>query len=221
MVHIKRFRFSTTSREKLSTDVHFPTSALDLRAYLSPDLPQLYPSTSPHKSSSTLPLMIRGHNNNHHDAEHEDHVKIFDAHSPQKHVNSHGSTHGQESPSRQDSLSSDLDTLVHSELKPIYDLVGVCNHHGSLNGGHYIAHVDTNYGRPKEHGPRWMCFNDERVTKANASSIAGPTAYVLFYKLREDANLSHYYSSQNQEHEDFQHRSEQNQHSELDEPDSR
>ena len=34
---------------------------------------------------------------------------------------------------------------------------------------------------------RWMCFNDARVSVANASSIAGPTAYVLFYKLREDS----------------------------------
>lgn len=74
---------------------------------------------------------------------------------------------------------------------PIYDLVGVSNHHGSLHGGHYIAHVDTNMasryggGDSPETAPRWMCFNDSRVTNANAASIAGPTAYVLFYKIRE------------------------------------
>lgn len=73
---------------------------------------------------------------------------------------------------------------------PIYDLIGVSNHHGSLHGGHYIAHVDTNFnsrvgGETAETAPRWMCFNDARVTNANASSIAGPTAYVLFYKIRE------------------------------------
>lgn len=71
-------------------------------------------------------------------------------------------------------------------IQPMYDLVGVSNHHGSLNGGHYIAHVDTNNGYVVNHGQRWMCFNDSRVSNANASSIAGPTAYVLFYRLRED-----------------------------------
>ena len=70
---------------------------------------------------------------------------------------------------------------------PLYDLIGVSNHQGSLHGGHYIAHVDTNGGdRSTNKSARWMCFNDARVSNANASSIAGPTAYVLFYKLRED-----------------------------------
>jgi ubiquitin C-terminal hydrolase len=72
------------------------------------------------------------------------------------------------------------------EPPPIYDLVGVSNHHGTLNGGHYVAHVDTEFGQSKGQSPRWICFNDARVSLANAANIAGPTAYVLFYKLRED-----------------------------------
>jgi hypothetical protein len=109
---------------------------------------------------------------------------------------------------------------------PIYDLLGVSNHCGTLNGGHYIAHVDTNAGakiyrkhrtengnddgsrrngysnsspnpnsnnteasedgvQEDKDGARWMCFNDEHVSSANTANIVGPTAYVLFYRLRE------------------------------------
>jgi hypothetical protein len=78
--------------------------------------------------------------------------------------------------------------LYYSTTTPIYDLIGVSNHHGSLNGGHYIAHVDTSYAASKGQAPRWMCFNDARVSQANVNSISGPTAYVLFYKLREESS---------------------------------
>lgn len=39
IVHIKRFRFSAISREKLGTDVSFPVLGLDLAAYGSDDRP--------------------------------------------------------------------------------------------------------------------------------------------------------------------------------------
>ena len=82
-------------------------------------------------------------------------------------------------------LAGELQSVL--QPLPLYDLIGVSNHQGSLHGGHYIAHVDTNGGdRSTNKSARWMCFNDARVSNANASSIAGPTAYVLFYKLRED-----------------------------------
>jgi ubiquitin C-terminal hydrolase len=112
---------------------------------------------------------------------------------------------------------------------PIYDLLGVSNHCGTLNGGHYIAHVDTNNGAKnyrahqkqanRRNGnyedysnqekydddnqdrynrgdqsvtdqcgnddSRWMCFNDEHVSTASTANIIGPSAYVLFYRLRE------------------------------------
>jgi ubiquitin C-terminal hydrolase len=120
---------------------------------------------------------------------------------------------------------------------PIYDLLGVSNHCGTMNGGHYIAHVDTNTGikcyrkhrrndmrcdegdveesdrtteesdnefddnsaifndlkhsgvdsggGERDDDARWMCFNDEHVTSASTANIIGPSAYVLFYRLRE------------------------------------
>ena len=161
-----------------------------------------------------------------------------------------------------------------NDYLPIYDLMSVSNHCGTLNGGHYIAHVDTtstscthiykeqnhkehqlqqqqqqqqqqheghnrnerqdrdggqntngdanhqpsnsydnncpfdeDYQRTDCHlkviqsqpsicddqcnnknmkiAPRWMCFNDEHVSPASSTNIVGPSAYVLFYRLRE------------------------------------
>lgn len=74
---------------------------------------------------------------------------------------------------------------------PIYDLVGVANHSGTLHGGHYVAHVNTMLaGSGGDDGGRWICFNDARITQVNSSTISGPSAYVLFYKLREDFESS-------------------------------
>ena len=60
-----------------------------------------------------------------------------------------------------------------------YDLCGVSHHTGGTGGGHYIAHVDTGSGA-------WMCFNDERVDSVQTERVSGASAYVLFYKLREE-----------------------------------
>ena len=60
------------------------------------------------------------------------------------------------------------------------------NHSGSLNGGHYLAHVDTkNLTYPiNEANQSWLCFNDSRVSVASSTAIGGPSAYILFYKLK-------------------------------------
>ena len=58
---------------------------------------------------------------------------------------------------------------------------------GGLGGGHYVAHANTQSDLPG-HKPRWMCFNDDQVSQA--STIVGPTAYVLFYRLRNDTIVS-------------------------------
>lgn len=122
VIHIKRFRYTTHFREKLSTDVSFPLTGLDLSKYVSPDC-------RPTSSDSGLNI------------------------SP-----------------------------------PIYDLIGVSHHSGTMQGGHYIAHVNTS-GLAGE-ASRWMCFNDAKVSSVNTSNLAGPSAYVLFYRLSETDSLS-------------------------------
>jgi len=67
------------------------------------------------------------------------------------------------------------------KISPIYDLCSVSHHQGSLHGGHYIAHVDIKLDNGQ---PRWVCFNDDQVDDISPNNISGPSAYVLFYKIR-------------------------------------
>ncbi len=62
-----------------------------------------------------------------------------------------------------------------------YDLVSFVQHMGTMSGGHYIA-----YGKEPTEG-RWRCFNDEYVTDASASTVAGQEAYILFFTRRRVA----------------------------------
>lgn len=67
----------------------------------------------------------------------------------------------------------------YSPEKYVYDLYGVCNHHGSINGGHYTATVRVADGR-------WFNFNDERVSEIvpKMTHLDGSAPYCLFYRRR-------------------------------------
>jgi ubiquitin C-terminal hydrolase len=68
----------------------------------------------------------------------------------------------------------------YSPEKYVYDLYGVCNHHGSINGGHYTATVRVADGR-------WFNFNDERVGEIvpKMTHLDGSAPYCLFYRRRK------------------------------------
>ena len=79
-----------------------------------------------------------------------------------------------------------------------YDLIGVANHIGGTGFGHYVAHCDVNNdprvlpsNAPPEasltkKSAKWMCFNDGKVSKtSHVDEVSGPSAYLLFYQLRE------------------------------------
>jgi ubiquitin C-terminal hydrolase len=58
----------------------------------------------------------------------------------------------------------------------IYDLYGICNHSGSLLGGHYTSYVKNSNGK-------WYHFNDTDVKEIeNYESIISQKAYCLFYR---------------------------------------
>jgi ubiquitin C-terminal hydrolase len=60
----------------------------------------------------------------------------------------------------------------------IYDLYGVCNHSGSVLGGHYTAFVKNANGK-------WYNYNDTSVSEvALAQQIITPKAYCFFYRKR-------------------------------------
>jgi ubiquitin carboxyl-terminal hydrolase 8 len=62
----------------------------------------------------------------------------------------------------------------------VYDLYGVCNHFGGVQGGHYTAYV-------KNAQNKWLHFNDTSVENANESQIVSNSAYCLFYR-KKDSN---------------------------------
>ena len=93
-----------------------------------------------------------------------------------------------------DSIALHSSGLGGNSPPPVYDLAGVTNHSGGMNGGHYIAHVDAN-NDPANRGEHscdkdWLCFNDCRVSQSSISSAGGPSAYILFYRLRDEKKTS-------------------------------
>ncbi|XP_063044416.1 ubiquitin carboxyl-terminal hydrolase 8 [Engraulis encrasicolus] len=56
-----------------------------------------------------------------------------------------------------------------------YNLFGVSNHYGGLDGGHYTAYCRNH---PKQ---RWFKFDDHEVSDLSPSSIKSSAAYILFY----------------------------------------
>ena len=61
----------------------------------------------------------------------------------------------------------------------IYDLYGVCNHSGSLLGGHYTAFV-------KNMNNKWYHYNDTTVSEVKIEEqIKTPKAYCFFYRKQE------------------------------------
>jgi ubiquitin C-terminal hydrolase len=60
----------------------------------------------------------------------------------------------------------------------VYDLIGICNHSGSVGGGHYTSFVKDNN--------EWYLCNDTQIIKINdTENMITPKAYCLFYRKRE------------------------------------
>jgi ubiquitin carboxyl-terminal hydrolase 8 len=63
----------------------------------------------------------------------------------------------------------------------IYDLYGICNHSGSVSGGHYTSFVKNANGK-------WYHFNDTSVAEvSNPGYLISPKAYCLFYRKNSSA----------------------------------
>lgn len=61
-----------------------------------------------------------------------------------------------------------------------YNLYGVCNHIGSVSGGHYTAFVKNSQNK-------WIHYNDHIVEKVeNSNVIISPLAYCLFYRKKNN-----------------------------------
>lgn len=55
----------------------------------------------------------------------------------------------------------------------VYDLCGVSNHYGTLEGGHYTAYC--------KNGAKWYKFDDQDVNEISRDEVKSANAYILFY----------------------------------------
>ncbi|XP_041134254.1 ubiquitin carboxyl-terminal hydrolase 31-like isoform X2 [Polyodon spathula] len=60
----------------------------------------------------------------------------------------------------------------------LYDLYAVCNHHGTMHGGHYTAYCKNSVDG------QWYCFDDSDVQPIADEDLCKQTAYILFYQRR-------------------------------------
>ena len=67
-----------------------------------------------------------------------------------------------------------------------YELVAVCNHHGSITNGHYMAVCKAPSPPGAKDKDQWFCYSDDSVKKVAAAAVPSPNAYLLCYH-RKDA----------------------------------
>ena len=66
--------------------------------------------------------------------------------------------------------------IGYEKNKYVYDLYGVCNHSGSVMGGHYTSFVKNANGK-------WYHYNDTNVSEVGMiKQIVTPKAYCFFYR---------------------------------------
>jgi len=63
----------------------------------------------------------------------------------------------------------------YNSLSYKYELFGICNHKGSLNGGHYTASV-------KNVSEQWVNYDDNNVKIIDIDHLITPMVYCLFYR---------------------------------------
>jgi ubiquitin C-terminal hydrolase len=63
--------------------------------------------------------------------------------------------------------------------KCVYDLYGICNHSGSVLGGHYTSFIKNANGK-------WYHFNDTIINEVTVlENLISPKAYCFFYRKRK------------------------------------
>eukprot|EP00028_Trichosphaerium_sp_Am-I-7-wt_P008963 CAMPEP_0168527916 /NCGR_PEP_ID=MMETSP0405-20121227/12916_1 /TAXON_ID=498012 /ORGANISM="Trichosphaerium sp, Strain Am-I-7 wt" /LENGTH=621 /DNA_ID=CAMNT_0008551177 /DNA_START=432 /DNA_END=2297 /DNA_ORIENTATION=- len=68
-----------------------------------------------------------------------------------------------------------------SSLSTLYNCVGVINHRGSLNGGHYVAYCRNRVSN------KWYEYDDSHVREVSAREVENVEAYVLVYVRKDSA----------------------------------
>ena len=77
-----------------------------------------------------------------------------------------------------------LDLATHTARKDSnkkFELCGVSNHYGTMDGGHYTSHCRSN--------KKWYEFNDDKVSIVAESDVSSSAAYILFYKMSNSVQM--------------------------------
>lgn len=111
-------------------------------------------------------------------------------HSRQGSTGFNSTTHVRDHSSSRSGMAVDRNSCFSSPSRPqlgvraphpvsTYSLVGVINHHGSLNSGHY-----TTYARKQKSNGKsiWVLINDDEVVPVDESEVAGAEEYILMYQ---------------------------------------
>lgn len=77
-----------------------------------------------------------------------------------------------------DNLNLSKYVIGYNKESYVYDLYGVCNHSGSVLGGHYTSFIKNANGK-------WYHCDDTNITEVtNPQQIVTPKAYCFFYRKR-------------------------------------
>ncbi|KAG8229017.1 hypothetical protein J437_LFUL007571 [Ladona fulva] len=72
-------------------------------------------------------------------------------------------------------MDSTSGSFSHHRRNTLYNLYGVSNHYGTIDGGHYTAHCKSSVFH------KWYKFDDHEVSELSPSDVVSPAAYILFY----------------------------------------
>lgn len=155
IIHLKRFRQSSTMRSKLSTPVSYPLTGLDMSPFMD----------DRNESQNERESAISRWGNRLSSAR-------IRSRSLGRDSNSLPSRWAQ--PWKRPDLR--LNQFDYDSRCSTYDLVAVCNHSGSLLSGHYTAvcRNPTNL--------QWYHFDDTAVSPVAESDVICSNAYLLFYQ---------------------------------------
>ncbi|XP_069165739.1 uncharacterized protein [Procambarus clarkii] len=84
-----------------------------------------------------------------------------------------------------DSLSLDHHLTLETGYSPVYQLISVCNHHGTMTSGHYTA-----FCRRQAGGSGWWLMDDTEVRPAGVIDVLGERdAHIVFYEAVQDSEV--------------------------------
>ena len=71
----------------------------------------------------------------------------------------------------------------HDSANGCYDLYGVVNHYGTMEGGHYVAFCKHAYRE------KWYKYDDHDVSQMTSIDVKTQAAYILFYAAKQSSTI--------------------------------